>query len=178
LFLAAPFTAAFFYDFTGGFDLKFLRRALSNLVRNKLAAGDGGKAAIVVILLCVMGWTASQERYAFRSREDDRDLFAVTHYLNTATSPAALIETYDSELFLFLNRAYTYAPPRILVEVFSHELDRTRTVTYDPLAARPDYIVVGDFGRWAGFYKPLIEQNHVRLVKTIGRYQVYEPVRP
>ena len=32
------------------------------------------------------------------------------------------------------------------------------------------------YGRWAGFYKPLLEQDRIRLVKTIGRYQVYEPV--
>ena len=115
--------------------------------------------------------------FVFFVPEMQWDLFAVTHYLNTATPPTALIETYDSELFLFLQRPYTYAPPRVLVEIIRREQGETKGVTYDPLESRPDYLVLGEYGRWAGFYKPLIAQNRVRLVTSIGRYQIYEPVR-
>ena len=177
LFLAAPFTAVLFRDFSGGFDVAFLGRTLAGLPRSRRVTRQGIKAVVVVMLLVMMGWVAVQERYAFRAREDDRDLFAVTHYLNTATPPKALIETYDSELFLFLNRPYTYAPPRVLVEIIRREQGEAKAVTYDPLESRPDYLVVGEYGRWAGFYKALIAQNRVRLVTTIGRYQIYEPVR-
>lgn len=177
LFLAAPFTAALFHDFTRGFDVAFLARSLAGLLERRRVTGQGIKAVVVVMLLVMMGWVAVQERYAFRAREDDQDLFAVTHYLNTATPPTALIETYDSELFLFLQRPYTYAPPRVLVEIIRREQGETKAVTYDPLESRPDYLVVGEYGRWAGFYKPLIAQNRVRLVTSIGRYQIYEPVR-
>ena len=177
LFLAAPFTAALFHDFTRGFDVAFLTRTLTGLLRSRHVTRQGIKAVVVVMLLVMMGWVAVQERYAFRAREDDRDLFAVTHYLNTATPPTAVIETYDSELFLFLHRPYTYAPPRALVEIIRREQGEAKAVTYDPLESRPDYLVVGEYGRWAGFYKPLIAQNRVRLVTSIGRYQIYEPVR-
>ena len=177
LFLAAPFTAALFHDFTKGFDVAFLARTLTGLLRSRRVTRQGIKAVVVVMLLVMMGWVAVQERYAFRTREDDRDLFAVTHYLNTATPPTAVIETYDSELFLFLQRSYTYAPPRVLVEIIRREQGAAKAVTYDPLESRPDYLVVGEYGRWAGFYKPLIAENRVRLVTSIGRYQIYEPVR-
>lgn len=178
LFLAAPFTAALLCDLTGGFNVSFLARSLTGLLRSRRLTSQGVKAVAVVLLLAVMGWVALQERYAFRAREDNRDLFAVTHYLNTTTPPMALIETYDSELFLFLQRPYTYAPPRILVEIIRREQGQAQAVTYDPLESKPDYLVVGEYGQWAGFYKPLIAKNLVRLVTTIGHYQIYQPVRP
>ena len=177
LFLAAPFTAVLFYDTTRGFNVAFVSSALLGLVQRRRVTSEGLKAVVVVVLLLVMGWVALQERYAFRAREDDRDLFAVTQYLHSATPTTALIETYDSELFLFLNRPYTYALPRHLVEIIRREQGQPQVVTYDPLQSKPDYLVVGEYGRWAGFYKPLIAQNRVRLVTTIGRYQIYEPVR-
>lgn len=177
LFLAAPFTAVLFHDFTRGFDVAYVTRALTGLLHGRRVTKQGIRAVVVVLLLLMMGWVAVQERYAFRAREDDRDLFAVTDYLNTATAPKALIETYDSELFLFLHRPYTYAPPRVLVEIIRREQGQSAAVTYDPLESRPDYLVVGEYGRWAGFYKPLIAQDRVRLVTSIGRYQIYEPLR-
>ncbi|HNG02445.1 MAG TPA: glycosyltransferase family 39 protein [Nitrospira sp.] len=177
LFLSAPFAALFVCEATRGFDVRYLLRTLAELVPGRRVTPQGLKAAVVVVLLAIMGWGAVQERYAFRAREDDRDLFAVTQHLNTTTSPTALIETYDSELFLFLNRPYTYALPKHLVEIIRREQGQAQAVTYDPLQQNPDYLVVGEYGRWAGFYKPLIAQNRVRLVTTIGRYQIYEPVR-
>ena len=176
LFIAAPFTAALFYDLTKGFDATFVRGALSGLRRSRRVTDEGIKAAVAVALLIVMGGVVVQERYAFRGREDERDLFELIAYLHVATPATAVVETYDSELFLFLNRRYTYAPPQALVEVILHEQDSRQPVTYDPLESKPDYLVVGEYGRWAGFYKPLIKQGRVRLVQTIGRYQVYEPV--
>ena len=178
LFLAAPCTAMFFHDATGGFSAAFLSRTLASLVRSRRVTSQGFKAVVAVILLAMMGWVALQERYAFRAREDDRNLFEVTQYLNTATPPTALIETYDSELFLFLNRPYTYALPRNLIEIIRREQGHAQAVTYDPLQSRPDYLVVGEYGRWAGFYKPLIKEGRIRLVKMVGRYQIYEPVGP
>ena len=176
LFIAAPFTAALFYELTKGFDAAFVRDVLSALVRTRHVTREGIKVVVTVALLIVMGWVVVQERYAFRAREDERDLFELIAYLHTATPATALIETYDSELFLFLNRRYTYAPPQALVEVILREQKPNQPVTYDPLQAKPNYMVVGEYGRWAGFYKPLIKQKRVRLVQTIGRYEIYEPV--
>jgi hypothetical protein len=76
-----------------------------------------------------------------------------------------------------LHRPYTYALPIHLVQIIRREQGQAQVVDYDPLQHNPDYLVVGDYGRWAGFYRPLIAQNRVRLVTTIGRYQIYAPVR-
>ncbi len=176
LLCATPLTAEMFYRFSRGFDSRFLWMAIASLGRAMRFNKDQTKAVIAVGLLAVMIAVVVQERYAFRSRDVDRDVVTVADYFNARTPPEALIETYDSELFLFLNRPYHYPPPQVVVEVIRHHQYPAIPVTYDPLEADPDYIVVGDFGRWGGFYNPLVEQNRMRLVKTIGRYQIYEPV--
>jgi 4-amino-4-deoxy-L-arabinose transferase-like glycosyltransferase len=177
LFIAAPCTAAFFARLTRNFDIRHVGKTLAALVRSWRLDREGRQTLVAICLLLVMVWVGVHERYAIRARDDDRDLMAVTAFLHAHTQPSSLIETYDSELFLFLNRPYTYAPPHILVDIIRHHQHVGPAVTYDPLGANPDYLIVGDFGRWAGFYKTLVEQNRMRLVKTIGRYQVYEPVR-
>ncbi len=177
LFIAAPCTAAFFAHLTRNFDVRYVRDTLAALIRSRRLDLDGRKVVVALVLLAVMLWVAVQERYAIRAREDDRDLVAVTAFLHAHTPPTALIETYDSELFLLLHRPYTYAPPESLVDIIRHHQHVGPPPRYDPLTANPDYIVVGDFGRWAGFYKPLVEGSRMRLVKTIGRYEVYEPAR-
>lgn len=177
LFLAAPFTALFFHEATSGFNASYMMKTLADFVQTRRLTAQGIKGLVVVLLLVIMAWVAVQERYAFRAREDDRDLFAVTRYLNEATPATALIETYDSELFLFLDRPYTYALPIHLVQIIRREQGQAQAVAYNPLQHNPDYLVVGEYGRWAGFYAPLIAQNRVRLVTTIGRYQIYTPVR-
>lgn len=177
LFLAGPFTALFFHEATNGFNLSSMRKVLADLAETRRPTVQCLQGLAVVLLLVSMASVAVHERYAFRAREDDRDLFAVTQYLNTATPPTALIETYDSELFLFLHRPYTYALPIHLVQIIRREQGQAQVVDYDPLQHNPNYLVVGDYGRWAGFYRPLIAQNRVRLVTTIGRYQIYAPVR-
>ncbi|MBS0169073.1 MAG: glycosyltransferase family 39 protein [Nitrospira sp.] len=176
LFIAAPFAAALFSDLTGRFSLTFMGRRLAALVRGESHGGDRAGTVLLLLLLVVMGWVAVQERYALRSREDDRDLTAVIEYVHRVTPPTSLIETYDSELFLFLNRRYTYAPPAALVEMIQHDQNPSVPITYDPLRDHPDYLVVGDFGRKSHFYNPLINQRRIRLVATIGRYQIYQPV--
>jgi hypothetical protein len=176
LFIAAPCTAAFFAFLTRDFDVRYVRETLTMLVRNRRLDLDGRKVFVALGLLALMLWVGVHERYALRGREDDRDLMAVTAFLHAHTPPGALVETYDSELFLLLNRPYTYAPPHVLVEIIRHHQQLGPPPEYDPLSANPGYIVIGDFGRWAGFYKVLVEENRLRLVKTVGRYQVYEPV--
>jgi hypothetical protein len=176
LFIAAPCTAAFFARLTHDFNVRHVWSMLAGIAQSKRLNRESRRVLLAVGLLLVMIGVTIHERYAIRGRDDDRDLMTVATFLQTHTQPAELIETYDSELFLFLNRPYTYAPADVLVQIIRHHQRLGPSPTYDPLSANPHYLVVGDYGRWAGFYKPLLEQNRIRLVKTIGRYQIYEPV--
>ena len=99
-------------------------------------------------------------------------------FLNTSASPDALIETYDSELFFFLNRPYHYPPDQLSVDLSRRALlDKTVLIDYDPLAANPDYIVVGPFSALWRLYDPTLSGTAFRWLKTIGRYAIYQRVR-
>jgi hypothetical protein len=56
---------------------------------------------------------------------------------------------------------------------FSHRLK----IDYDPLAANPDYLVVGHQSKYLGLYDPYLNTGAFRLVKKFSRYDIYQRVR-
>ena len=102
----------------------------------------------------------------------------MTRFFNTATPADTLIETFDSELFLLLDRPYHHPPAQLSVALIRRAyLGQDAPAEYDPLTADPDYLVVGPFSRWWGLYEPVIEAGAFRLQHTAGLYEVYERVR-
>jgi hypothetical protein len=100
-------------------------------------------------------------------------------FLNTHTAPKALIETYDSELFFFLERPYHFPEDQLHVQLirrtFLYENDLK--IDYDPLSANPGYLVVGPHSKQWKLYEPALQNGAFRLIKTYSRYQIYERVR-
>ncbi|NOZ06781.1 MAG: hypothetical protein GXP41_10625, partial [Chloroflexi bacterium] len=86
-------------------------------------------------------------------------------------------ETYDSELFFLLNRRYHYPPDQIHVDLIRRAPRQDVPIDYDPLAADPDYLVVGPFSRGWHLYDPVLEAGAFRLIRNYGRYKIYERVR-
>ena len=72
-----------------------------------------------------------------------------------------------------VNGGNTFVGNRPPVPVLCGAFEGSPSMGYDPLMADPDYVVVGRFGRWLGVYAPLVEAGQVRLIKQIGRYDVY-----
>jgi hypothetical protein len=98
--------------------------------------------------------------------------------LNTQTPPDTRIETYESELLFLLNRPYHYPPDQVHVDLNRRMLlDEHVTIAYDPLAADPDYLVVGSFAGWNGLYDPVIKSGAFHLIDHIDSYDIYERVR-
>ena len=176
-FIAAPFTIALIYDWSRGFDV----RGIARLIRSGFRARTVGMLQIkslgVVLLVLLSLWMTVQARYAFRGREDGRAVQEVVAFLQVRVPADATIETYESELLFLLNRPYHYPPAQLNVDFIPQMWKQERHLTYDPLVADPDYVVVGEFGRWAGIYKSLVETGQVRLILQVGRYQVYKRVR-
>jgi hypothetical protein len=82
------------------------------------------------------------------------------------------------ELFVLLHRRYSHPPDDVHLQVIRHiYLDRNVEVDYDPMAADPDYLVVGPIGRLTRLYEPILQTGSFRLILEGSRYQVYERVR-
>ena len=102
----------------------------------------------------------------------------VIDFLNTQTPSDSLIETYDPELFFLLKRRYHYPPDQIHIDLIRRAyLAQDLSIDYDPLAADPDYLVVGPQSKVWRLYDPFLRTGEFRLLKTFRRYNVYERVR-
>ncbi len=98
-------------------------------------------------------------------------------YLHSHISKEAMIETWEPEV-AFLSEHQYHFPPAAILDGFS----RTMAVgeeppVYDPLVADPDYILVGELGRWTNLYPPEFLRTCCRPVETIGTYALFEVVR-
>ncbi len=177
-FLSTPFVVTLLYDWSQGYDV----RALAMSLWSRMGAREVGIAQLksvgVVLLAVISLWMAVQARYAFRAREDGTAVQEVIAFLHGHVPADAMIETYESELLFLLNRRYHYPPAQLNVEFIPQMWKQKRHLSYDALGANPDYVVVGEFGRWAGIYQTSVERGQIRLVHKVGRYQIYERVRP
>ena len=178
IFLAAPFLANAFKGLTLGFSWERMREAMCVGWTRRQWGGDFLRVIGVSILLCGMGLLALGALQNLRWSDRESHVQEVATFLNEATPVGAMIETFDSELFLLLNRPFHYPPAQVNVELIRrHWHEGSSSMGYDPLMADPDYVVVGRFGRWLGVYAPLVGAGQVRLIKQIGRYEVYERIR-
>jgi hypothetical protein len=82
------------------------------------------------------------------------------------------------EFFVLLNRRYSHPPDDVHLRVIRHiYLGQNVEVDYDPLAADPDYLVVGPIGKLSRLYEPILQTGSFRMILDGSRYQVYERVR-
>jgi hypothetical protein len=116
--------------------------------------------------------------YQFYGVDADTSALQVAHFLNTTAAPEALIETYDSELFFFLDRRYHYPPDQLHVQLNRRTfLGLDVPINYDALAADPDYLVIGPHSKLWQLYDPVLARGVFRLLRAYSRYEIYERVR-
>lgn len=151
----------------------------------------GGLIAALFISMEIRGGRLMIDQLT-QSADTSAALQRTAQFIREQTPEQALIETYESELIFLTKRRYHYPPDQIHVELIKrvmhlNDVALSRTVTaadwedwpidYDPLAAQPDYIVVGPYGRDWQLYTPVLATPAVRLVADNGPYQVYKRVR-
>lgn len=191
--IGSMFVAVMLHDLTDQFNFRSTVARLSARLKQRRFDGWSVGTFLVVSLLVAMfilnlRWVAEQIVSV------DTQGTAVTEiagFLNTRTAPGALIETYDSEILPFLNRSYRYPPDQLHVELirrlqatYDLGIDASRfyidelPINYDPLAADPDYLVVGPLNElWRRPYDAVLSTKAFRLLYANSRYQVYERAR-
>lgn len=177
VFCASMFTAALLRDLTGDFRPRDLLARLVAPLRERrfTRAAAGAWFAALLLAIALPLALLSYQRYYFVT---DQAAFRVAAYLNSATSPDALIETYESELHFLLNRRYHYPPDQVHVELNRRSLlSQDTPIAYDPLAANPDYLVVGRFAAGNDLYAAAIASGQFREIMRDERYRVYQRVR-
>jgi hypothetical protein len=173
VFLSSIFLAGVLRTLTGGFD----PTVVGNVVRGlrlpywrRLARVQKLSLILLVVLACM-----SVHALVSALRRPDDSLFRLAEYLRTAVPPGAVIETYDAEILFVADQPVHFPPDGTHVQFIRRSLLRDRHVVihYDPLAAVPGYLVVGNFSRlWQVYPDDWIAQ-HFRLEREFGEYTLY-----
>jgi len=173
ILLAAPFTGRWLRDATAGFDLRTTVRRAADAIRLRALKPENGSALLAAVLLPILV-PGTLYVYALAMRADNRDLLETAAYLNEHTPAGGLIETYDSELFTFLEPSYHFPPDQVHVDLLQRSVyGRDTPVDYDPLIHDPDYLVVGPNPSAWGLYDDVIASGAFTLEADFGRFKVY-----
>ncbi|MHB1318217.1 MAG: ArnT family glycosyltransferase [Anaerolineae bacterium] len=176
-FLGAPFGAAMLGAILDDMSYRdIVRRAAQTMTM--LRVREGARALLLILLVV---WTIAVTPAVFFAHYlvgADDSVTQVATYLNDEVSDSALIETYESELFLLLDRRYHYPPDQLTVPLNRRTfVGQDVEIDYDPLAADPEYLVIGNQALVWGLYDPELVAQHFALVLETRRYQVYARAR-
>lgn len=182
--IGSVFVAACLSDLTHGFQFRSILSGRLN--RRSLGAGLM-LVALVTTLLFSLRWLGGLWADVQHS---DAPVQETAAFLNTQTPPGSLIETYNSELFVLLQRPYHFPPDQTSVALIRDvtranfgativlSADDLAWLNYDALTADPDYIVIGQANElWRRLYDPVLKTERVRRVYANRVYEIYERVR-
>ncbi len=178
LLVSSLFTARLLHDLTGGFSLAYVGAQLRTLASpQRWTLRTAGVLAAVALVLIAGFATARTLDQAYR-RDADASLPAAIAYLNGETPGDAVVETFESELLFLLQRRAHYPSNEVQFQLNRRAfLGQDIEVSYDPLQADPDLLVVGPMGKLWNLYEPAIADGSFRLVRQEGLYDIYERVR-
>jgi hypothetical protein len=177
-FIGSIFVAAMLYQLTDHFNVHWTIGNAGSVLRNLQTSRQGIGALIAIVLIANAFPRTLRMLYESYVVKADASALEVVEFLNTRTLSDSTIETYDSELFFLLDRPYHYPPDQIHVELNRRTfLHQHVSIDYDPLAADPDYLVVGPHSKLWKLYDRAVQSGSFRLVHAYGQYDVYERVR-
>jgi hypothetical protein len=168
------FIAAYLDELTGGFDLRvFVQRFSDPLLRRKFTFINL-QIFVMLIALCInLIAVIKLAQYGLTIQRYDPILASA--YLRENIPAGARVETFESELF-FLAPEVDYHFPSDFVSMQAQRktsIDPQFPIDYDPLEAKPDYIVVGPIGHLWPIYDDVVKQEFSHLEADIGNYQIY-----
>jgi hypothetical protein len=179
LFIGSLFAAGLLYDLTGQFDLRLTVRRVGSLFRLRRVDRLSLGALLAVVLIAQTAAVTGLVSALSTPYLKDSSAEQAAGYIRSQIPETALIESYETPVFFLADRRYHYPPDQVHVQLNRRTLiDAGTPVIYDPLAADPDYLVVGPSGAEWHLYDDLLAEGLFSLVYSNSRYQIYERVRP
>jgi hypothetical protein len=184
-FIGCIFGSALLYDLSHGFNLRWVKEQVVAL----LSIHSGEKMDLRILVtrftcLALIFWATFSLIFTLllqlllHAPQSMISTKQVADFLNNTANEDTLIETYESELFFYLNCKYHYPPDQISLELPRRKyFEPTLSIPYDPLQADPDYLVTGQWEIEWGLYQPWIDSGDFRLIKEFPGYHIYERVR-
>lgn len=134
-------------------------------------------AAAFYIVLIGFGLSATSF-FAVNIPTSGREVQAVVDFIHEYTQETDMIETYESQLFIYLDRTYHYPPDQIQIDLNRRTiLLENNRISYNPLDFDPDYIVEGPVTRNWGLYRELVDSETFSIVKEFPNYTIYKYIQ-
>ncbi len=178
VFLGSVFFASFLQRIAAGYRriLPSRRGTLPLRHHYKIQQSAGWCFALLLILFGV-----TRNVYALYSNyisDFDDNLASLIHYTNETMVSNSMVETCDWEVIFLLPCRYHYPPNDVQLNLNRRAfLGEDLVIRYNALCADPDYLIVGEKGRFWHLYNALVETGTFRPIFSNGRYTIYERVR-
>lgn len=145
----------------------------------KRPAWQPGMRLLMGLLLAglIAGGLISQVPTTLKVDDSAQQLAA---YLNQNVDRQAIIETWESELGFLTDHRYHYPPPELLDKAVRLKwlggTGPSLPEIYHPETLNPDYLIVGQFGRWNELYPDQLLATRYRLIVSFGDYSLYKRI--
>lgn len=171
------FVAELLRALTMNFQLGLSLERLAGLVSLRRPSWAGGAALLALLLSLTTAVITAMVFFATYPIQNP-EARQVAELLN-ARPAGTLIETYESELHFLLDQPYHFPPDQLHVTLGMRSLrvNEEVVIDYDPLAADPDYLVVGAFAAGNELYAPVLATDAFELMRDDGQYAIYRRVR-
>ena len=178
VFIGSVFGAVLLKDLTQNFSLKSTVALGAGALKTLRPRWENCGALLAIVLITYLATANAKTLYRVLYEESDQSVLQVAKFLNTETAPNSLIEIFDTELYFLLNRPYHYPPDHVNIELTRQIfLWQDVPIHYDPLAANPDYLIVGPHSKMLHLYDYVLTTGAFRPLRIFGRYRVYERIR-
>lgn len=173
------FFAKALHDATDGFDWQKTLKKLSSPSAKSWKNSMPQLGTSLLLAISIAGLWANTSDLASILRMTDRSIYELTEYVLANTAPNAHIETYESEFLFMLPNRQIHFPPHQTEEELNRRsfLHENINITYDPLTADPDILIIGNFAKGWQLYASTLAKEEFKLITQIGQYDVYQRIR-
>jgi len=173
--IGSIFVAIMLNEFTRRFDIKYTIEKSNNLLRHFKLRKENLFSIFSIILFSFYVPLSINQFFRHMTYIPDRSFWSVLEFLNTETSRDAIIETYEMELFPFIDRSYHYPPDFVQLQLNRRFfMGQNVQIEYNPLDADPEYLVVGAKSKGWELYDDVLETGEFQLLKSFNEYDIYK----
>lgn len=174
IILSSCFAAKWIDDLTRGLSLPALLKEGATILTRPLRIRALGITFLILTLPITYVLTFTRITEIYTSKPNG--FFEVVWFINHDSTPTAIVETYESELYFLLEKPYHY-PPDDVQHTLNQRLffNASDLIMYDPLQENNniDYLVIGFMSRFWGLDKIILQNPSWHLILNAGLYQVY-----
>jgi 4-amino-4-deoxy-L-arabinose transferase-like glycosyltransferase len=180
LVLSTIIAAKFFYFLTDGFNLEW--KKLIRIIKNDDTIDYRPifiRNVFAIWFVLMVGLALVKDLQEIVLPTDNYPVL-MAEYLDQTVPKDTLVETWEPEMGFLTDHTYHFPPQAVLDTAigFIWRGGVAPSTVYDYVeTAKPEYVLVGQFGRWVDLYNIQELEKKYKLIKEIGYYSLYQLIK-